>query len=122
MKSHWNWNWKIYLTSQALTTADETYAFPNPFYAQIDKVVKIKYSTRGKSVPVTIRIFDFGMDYVRTIIQNVQRGNSSNPNSTQLDYWDGRDENHKIVANGVYFYRIDRGSESPIFGKIILIR
>lgn len=118
----WQGNWKIYLTSQALTTSAETYAYPNPFYPQIDRVVKIKYSTGGKSVPVTIRIFDFGMDYVRTIIQNVQRGNSSNPNSTQLDYWDGRDENHKIVANGVYFYRIDRGSESPIFGKIILIR
>jgi hypothetical protein len=117
----WQGTWKIYLASQPLSNNDDTYAYPNPFYPKIDGVIKIKYSTGGQSVPVTIRIFDFGMNYVRTIIQNVQRGDS-NPNSTQLDYWDGRDDNHRIVANGVYFYRIDRGSENPIFGKIILIQ
>jgi hypothetical protein len=117
----WQGTWKIYLASQPLSNNDDTYAYPNPFYPKIDGVIKIKYSTGGQSVPVTIRIFDFGMNYVRTIIQNVQRGDS-NPNSTQLDYWDGRDDNHRIVTNGVYFYRIDRGSENPIFGKIILIQ
>jgi BNR/Asp-box repeat len=117
----WQGTWKIYLTSQPLSTSDDTYAYPNPFYPRIDGVIKIKYSTGGQSVPVTIRIFDFGMNYVRTIIQNTQRGDS-NPNSTQLDYWDGKDDNHNFVANGVYFYRIDRGSEKPIFGKIVLIQ
>jgi len=117
----WQGSWKIYLASQPLSANDDTYAYPNPFYPRIDGVIKIKYSTGGKSLPVTIRIFDFGMNYVRTIIQNVQRGDS-NPNSTQLDFWDGKDDNHNIVANGVYFYRIDRGSENPIFGKIILIQ
>ena len=115
----WQGNWKIYLVSQPLKTTDETYAFPNPFYPQIDNYVTIKYSTGGKSVPVTIRIFDFGMNYVRTIIQNVQKGGPSVIEST--DPWDGKNDNGKIVPNGVYLYRIDRGSETPIFGKIILI-
>jgi hypothetical protein len=118
----WQGNWKIYLVARPLSTTDESYAFPNPFYPQIDNVVKIKYSTGGQSVPVTIRIFDFGMNYVRTIIQNAQRGNPSNPNGTQLDYWDGKDDSGKIVTNGVYFYRVDRGSANPLFGKIILIQ
>lgn len=116
----WQGNWKIYLVSQPLATSDETYAYPNPFYPNSPnpgQVVKIKYSTDGKSVPVTIRIFDFGMNYVKTIIQNKMIQSNS-----QISTWDGTAYNGKIVSNGVYFYRIDRGSLSPIFGKIILIQ
>lgn len=118
----WQGTWKIFLSSKSLASSDESYAFPNPFYPKIDEAVKIKYSAGGKSVPVTIRIFDFGMNYVRTIIQNVQKGNSSNTNASEMDFWDGRDDAGKLVTNGVYFYRIDRGSEKPDFGKIIVIQ
>ncbi len=117
----WQGTWKIFLASKALTSADDSYAFPNPFYPKIDGTVKIKYSTAGKSVPVTIRIFDFGMNYVRTIIQNIQKGSSSNANASEIDFWDGKDDSGKLVTNGVYFYRIDRGSAKPEFGKIIVI-
>ena len=117
--AEWQGNWKIYLVSQPLATSDETYAYPNPFYPNSPpgQVVRIKYSTDGKSVPVTIRIFDFGMNYVKTIIQNKMIQSNS-----QISAWDGTADNGKIVPNGVYFYRIDRGSLNPIFGKIILIQ
>ena len=66
---------------------------------------------------MTIRIFDFGMNLVKTLIQNASRGISDE----QIAYWDGRDESGKIVPNGVYFYRIDIGSETPLFGKIMVL-
>ena len=69
------------------------------------------------------------MNYVRTLIQNADRGNpihnidnSGKMLNGVIDDWDGRDENGNIVANGVYFYRVDVGSNDPIFGKIIVIK
>ena len=120
----WEGNWKIYLASQQLATANESYCFPNPYYPRFG-TLKIKYSTGNSAQPVTIRIYDFGMNYVRTIIQNVQRGGGLSGSSTVLsetDLWDGKDESGKVVPNGVYFYRIDRGSEEPLFGKILVIQ
>ncbi|MCX6170965.1 MAG: hypothetical protein NTX65_16650 [Ignavibacteriales bacterium] len=111
----WNGTWKVFLASEKLSSATESYAFPNPFSPNSEQV-KLKYSTAGSST-VTIRILDFGMNLVRTVIQNASRI----PNSEQLDLWDGRDESGRIVPNGVYFYRIDFGSGEPLFGKIMVI-
>ena len=57
------------------------------------------------------------MNLVRTLIQNAPRGISEE----QFENWDGRDGSGKIVPNGVYFYRIDIGSDEPIFGKIMVL-
>lgn len=120
----WQGDWKVYFAAQPLASANETYAFPNPFSPDVERLT-IKYSTGGKSESVTIRIFDYGMNLVRTVIQNAERGAVSNSSDGQtnsvLDYWDGRDENGKIVPNGVYFYRIDRGSGDPLYGKVIVL-
>ena len=37
--------------------------------------LKLSTVPGGKTANVTIRIFDFGMNLVRTVIQNAQRGN-----------------------------------------------
>ncbi len=111
----WTGSWKVFLASENLTSTSETYAFPNPF-SPGQEVVKIKYST-DKPVNVTIRILDFGMNLVRTLIQNAPR----NAAGDHLENWDGKDENGKTVPNGVYFYRIDTGSGEPLFGKIMVL-
>ncbi len=120
----WFGDWQIYFASKTLSSIGSSYAYPNPFSPKTE-VLKIKYSTDGKSEPVTIRIFNFGMQYVRTIIQNAQRGNPTNvvDNSNGvIDYWNGKDDEGNIVPNGVYFYRIDVGSNKPIFGKILVLQ
>jgi hypothetical protein len=127
--SIWEGDWKIYFASQSLISKNETYPFPNPFSPRLDNVCKIKYSTGGKNVKVTIRIFDFGMNYVRTVIQNADRGNTlhnidnaSTDFNGVIDFWDGKDDNGKIVPNGVYFYRVDVGDDKPLYGKIIVLQ
>jgi len=124
----WSGNWKVYVASQPLASKTETYAYPNPFSPK-QELLKIKYSTGGKSSPVTIRIFDFGMNYLRTIIQNAERGapvhvvDNENPDAAGvIDYWDGRDDNGNFVPNGVYFYRVEVGSDDPVYGKILVIQ
>lgn len=124
----WDGTWKLFIASSKLASKSETYAFPNPFSPD-DETISIKYSTGGKRVPVTIRVFDFGMNLVKTIIQNAERGDNIhtvdgfNNSSTAgvVDYWDGRDEKGNIVANGVYFYRVDINGEEPVFGKIMVL-
>jgi len=111
----WTGNWKIFLASQKLESVSETYAFPNPFSPKQESI-RIKYAT-SQPANVTIRIFDFGMNLVRTLIQNAPR----DVRSDHFEIWDGRDENKKIVPNGVYFYRIDSDSGNPSFGKIMVL-
>ncbi|GAB1349748.1 FlgD immunoglobulin-like domain containing protein [Ignavibacteriales bacterium] len=122
----WPDKWKLYFASLQLESKEDSYAFPNPFSPKTEQV-KIKYSTGGKELPVTIRIFDFGMNYLRTVIQNAPRGNpvhtvNSSGVAGVIDFWDGKDDNGKVVPNGVYFYRIDAGNEKPMFGKIMVLQ
>ncbi|MFA3783059.1 hypothetical protein ABRY23_08355 [Melioribacteraceae bacterium 4301-Me] len=110
----WSGTWKVYIASGESLQQNSSIAFPNPFSPD-DEKLNIKY-TLSQDADVTIRIFDYGMNLVRTIIQNVpKRANIDN-----IEIWDGRDEKGRIVANGVYFYRIDAGNK-PLFGKIIVM-
>ncbi|MCE1188818.1 MAG: hypothetical protein LWX56_06705 [Ignavibacteria bacterium] len=124
----WGSSWKLFASSPKLTSRSETYAFPNPFSPKLDGVIKIKYSTNGANEQVTIRIFNFGMKYIRTVVQNATRGSvhqvdgQSNGVNGVIDYWDGKDDSGNIVPNGVYFYRVDVGSQEPSFGKIMVLQ
>ena len=92
----------------------ETYAYPNPFSPTQHSVVRIKYHL-DQPGPATIRIFDFGMNPVRTLRVPVV--------STSGSYetvWDGLTENGRIAANGTYFYSIET-SDGFTNGKILLL-
>jgi photosystem II stability/assembly factor-like uncharacterized protein len=115
-QSNWQGQWKLYISSPEIKVGSESIAFPNPFSPDVESV-KIKYSFNGSSQNVTLRIFDFGMNLVRTVTQNASRlGNQEN-----IENWNGRDENSEIVPNGVYFYRLDIGSNEPLYGKIMVV-
>jgi hypothetical protein len=115
--NNWGGNWKVFIASQKLESDNSTYAFPNPFSPD-NEIVRIKYNLT-KPAEVTIRIFDFGMNLVKTLIQNAPR----NLQGDQFEVWNGRDEAGNFVPNGVYFYRIDKGGDGePLFGKIMVLR
>lgn len=113
--SSWDGNWRIFLASGSSADNTESFAFPNPFSPNKEKI-KIKFSLMEHS-DVTIRILDFGMNLIKTVIQNASRS----ANEEQIEIWDGRDEFGNLVPNGVYFYRIDKNSDEPIFGKIMVL-
>jgi uncharacterized protein YfiM (DUF2279 family) len=114
----WNGTWKVYFASQPLKSEGETYAYPNPFSPRQEQL-KIKYSTGGTNASVTIRIYNFSFEYVRTVIQNAPRNRTL---EGPPEFWDGTDDSGNIVANGVYLYRVDVDSNDPIFGKIIVMQ
>jgi len=57
------------------------------------------------------------MNRVRTLIRDAPRTGSEFD-----ELWDGRDDQSKIVANGVYFYRLKMENREPQFGKILVLQ
>ena len=98
-------------------------AFPNPFSVSNDGEVNIRYGefiANPQNITqriVTIEIFDFGMSRVRTLIRNATRTTVEDP----VECWDGLGDNGKVVAAGVYFYRVKVDDNEPIFGKILVL-
>jgi len=114
----WVGDWKVYFASQPLSSNNDTYCYPNPFSPRQEQL-KIKYSTSGVEASVTIRVFNFSFDYIRTIIQNAPRNRTT---EGPPDFWDGTDENGNLLPNGVYFYSVEVDDNDPIFGKIIYMQ
>ncbi len=117
----WSAPWRVYLAYVPVRNRNETYVYPNPFDPEGD-ILKIKYTTNGQDEKVTIRIFDFGMNLVKTIIQNAPRSGAIDQRIQQTEFWNGKDEFGNIVSNGVYFYSVQIGNDEPIWGKILVIR
>ncbi|MFN4112166.1 MAG: hypothetical protein ACK4G1_07795, partial [Ignavibacteria bacterium] len=117
----WGASWRVYLAFVPVKSKSETYAYPNPFDPEAD-VLKIKYTTNGQDEKITIRIFDFGMNLVKTIIQNAPRSGFADQRIQQTEFWNGKDEFGNFVSNGVYFYSVQIGNSEPVWGKILVIR
>ncbi len=103
---------RTYVPSNGRTTS---YAYPNPFSPQSESI-RIHYSTGSTPADVTIELFDFGMNRVRTLIKGVSRFGETD------ELWDGRSDGGSIAPNGVYFYRLTMGSDEPIWGKIMVLQ
>ncbi len=109
-------DWRVLRTYQPVGASYSTYFYPNPFSPRLD-VGRVHYSVKKPGSEVTIRIFDFSMHVVRTLLQNAPR-----PVGEAEEIWDGKDDTGKDADNGVYFYSVVVNNESPIWGKILVVR
>jgi hypothetical protein len=112
--------WRIFRRAEQVSSDRQTYSFPNPFTPD-NEPVRLHYSLADNQFgtqQVSIRIFDFAMLPVRTLIQNSTRLNGKEYD----EIWDGKNDNHSYVANGVYFYRVEIGDQSAVWGKIMVLR
>ncbi|MDP8240286.1 MAG: hypothetical protein P9X24_14450 [Candidatus Hatepunaea meridiana] len=97
-----------------------TYAYPNPFSPLRGHTTRIQIPANGPT-DVTYAIYNFAMEKV------IEMGTVTLPGSgigNMTGYgavtWDGRDFQQKIVANGVYFYRV-KVNDNTWWGKILVI-
>jgi len=109
--------WHVFRTYEPVANTAKTYSYPLPF-SPANEVVRIHYGTQGQTVPVTVRIFDFGMQPVKTLIRNATRSGSQEHD----EIWDGRNDLGRRVANGVYFYRVEVEGKEPMWGKILVLQ
>ena len=112
--------WHIFRTAEQVENNKKTYSFPNPLSPN-NEPVRIHYSlgtTNFGIKEITIRIFNFAMHPVRTLIQNASRLSGKEYD----EIWDGKSDNRSLVANGVYFYRVEIDNQDPLWGKIIVLK
>ena len=94
---------------------------PKPPGAGQLQVARIHYGKSTQSTGtrnVTVDIFDFNMNRVRTLIHNAARSTTSEYD----EVWDGRCDNGTQASNGVYFYRVKIDDNDPLYGKILLLQ
>jgi len=113
-------SWKVYRSFVPIGTqqAKSSYAYPNPFSPLLaNQRVRIHYKPDSDG-EVTIKIYDFEMKLVKTI-----PGNAPRAGGVEYDeVWDGKNEKGEIVANGIYFFKMEGPGSQKEWGKIGVIK
>jgi hypothetical protein len=107
--------WAVYRAYQSLPGKGTAYAYPNPFSPRFEST-RIHFTTGDAAGSVSIELFDFGMNRVRTLLSGAQRQGERD------ELWDGLDDSGSTVKNGVYFYRVVVNGDDAIWGKIMVLQ
>lgn len=115
--------WHIYRAFKKTGIDGEvrTYAYPNPFsplrHNQLggDGHVRFQYNTKNPT-SVTLRIFTYAMELVTTVVENKSRPG----NSDLTEIWNGKTDDGRLVANGVYFYQLILDDDGTYWGKLLI--
>jgi len=100
---------------RAYVSAPRAYAYPSPFspYFFTGKT-RICFDIEDPGA-VTVKIYDFAMNLVTTIEQEcVEIKGCKVP-------WDARNDKGDVVANGVYFFKIESSGQTQ-WGKVVVIK
>jgi hypothetical protein len=112
--------WNVFRTSVPIGTkgSETAYAYPSPFSPMLSTggVVRIHYKPQ-KDGPVTIRIYDFAMNLVITLVDE-----KSMAGIEQDKEWNGKNEKGDIVANGVYFFKVEAPGGQTEWGKLVILK
>jgi len=113
------YNWTIFRSFVSTRERENppVYAYPTPFSPERETILRFQYDVT-QAGEVSIEIFNFAMEKVITIRKQefAPTQNSYDRSAT----WDGRDNNGRMVDNGVYFFRAKvEGKVS--WGKIVVI-
>ena len=103
-------------TLHTLAGRVRSYAAPNPFAPSQGELARINYSIEA-AAQISIELYDFASRRVRTLLSKESRSGQTNHGEN----WDGRDDDGRIVGNGVYFYRIELANGKTSFGKVVVL-
>jgi photosystem II stability/assembly factor-like uncharacterized protein len=107
--------WHV-LRAYATVNGNSTYFYPNPFSPHLD-IGRFHFRIQNSGSQVTIRIYDFSMHIVKTVLQNSTRS------AGDVDVpWNGTSDRGGMVDNGVYFYSVVINGGTPAWGKILVLR
>jgi hypothetical protein len=109
--------WKVY---RSMRDPNEHYAYPSPFSPTLSTrkgtTIHFKPSTDTKA---TVKIYDFNLELVKTLRTDIPRAGGVESDDI---VWDGTNGQGRIVANGVYFYKIELNPGGDFWGKVVVVR
>ncbi|RMG21081.1 MAG: hypothetical protein D6732_27650, partial [Methanobacteriota archaeon] len=115
------YTWTVYrsfVSTRNERSNPRVYAYPNPFSPlHSDRPCRFQFDI-SDATTVTIDIYNFAMEKVVTL----QESEAAPVNETydRSVIWDGKDNNGRMVDNGVYFFRATVGKEVT-WGKVVVI-
>jgi len=116
-----NWN---YITKDKEVALDlkEIYAYPTTITTKTP-IVRFAYSL-SKNNYVTIKIYDYNGDLVKTVINNQLRKAgtvTSKSADFNIDIWDGKDNKNRTVNPGTYDFNITtKNGNLSAWGKVVV--
>ena len=109
--------WEVY---RSQLDADDHYAYPSPFSPfhspRGGTTIHFKPSTNTRA---TVTIYDLNLELVKTVVSGIARIGGGESDDL---VWDGTDDDNDLVANGVYFYRVELDTGDDLWGKIVVIK
>lgn len=104
----------------------ETYALPGIITDDLrwSPTTTFVYKLAGDA-NVTIRIYDYNMQYVKSIIENAPRRAAAplgRSTDSRYDVWDGTTASGRQVAPGVYYFKITASTGERSFGKVVVAK
>jgi hypothetical protein len=112
-------SWDVYRTANPISGSQTAYAYPSPFSPILQGGGETRIHHRPReSGPVTVKIYDFAMDLVATVVDHQYR-----EAETEYDeVWDGRNGKGDLVANGVYFFKVEAPGGQTEWGKVVVLK
>ena len=99
--------------------SETAYAYPSPYSPTLSTggVVRIHHKPR-QGGSVTVKIYDFAMNLVTTLVDNQDRVGGEEYDEP----WDGRNDEGDMAANGVYFFRVEAPGGQTEWGKLVILK
>jgi flagellar hook assembly protein FlgD len=114
-------SWDVFRTAVQIGEpgSETAYAYPSPFSPILEggQITRIHHRPK-QSGPVTVKIYDFAMDLVVTLVDGEHR----NGDVEYDEPWDGRNEKGNFVANGVYFFKVEAAGGQTEWGKVVVLK
>jgi hypothetical protein len=114
-------SWSVFRTAVHIGEpgSETAYAYPSPFspILQGGQITRIHHRPK-ESGPVTVKIYDFAMDLVISLVDHEFR-------QGEVEYdevWDGRNGKGDLVANGVYFFKVEAPGGQTEWGKVVVLK
>ncbi len=114
-------SWDVFRTAVRIGEpgSETAYAYPSPFspILQGGQITRIHHRPKEDG-PVTVKIYDFAMDLVINLVDGQHR-------TGDVEYdepWDGRNQKGDLVANGVYFFKVEAAGGQTEWGKVVVLK
>ena len=88
---------------------------PNPFGNPGNSRTFIRYTLKDDGY-TTLKVYDIQGHLVTTLVEGPRT------TGTYTALWDGRNDGGRLVASGVYIYRLESGSRSRLVGKMAFVK